>query len=456
MVSMSSPIDENLETRTAALDELSRVQLTGAEVAVVSGVDAGLTLPIGAAGLLVGTGLGCDLRVTDTLVSRRHLELRAEATGVRATDLGSLNGTHFAGARLREVLLTQDAVLTIGETTLAVRLSGEPLDVSLSPRTQFGDAIAHSPAMRHVFALLERAARSDVTVLLEGESGTGKDVLALAVHQESARREGPFVVVDCGAIPENLIESELFGHEKGAFTGALASRPGAFEQAEGGTVFLDEIGEMPMEAQPKLLRALENRSFRRVGGAATVRVNVRIIAATNRRLREAVRRREFRDDLFYRLAVVHVTVPRLADRPDDIVPLAENFLRRATSKPDARIPADLARLLAAYSWPGNARELRNVVERFATFDRADPSILFDAGSHDARDPHGLDLNGLENLPYHDAKRRVVEAFHRSVLPRVVERAAGSVPRAAELLGIPRASLYRMLQQLRDEAGGGEP
>jgi transcriptional regulator with PAS, ATPase and Fis domain len=308
-----------------------------------------------------------------------------------------------------------------------------------------------------VFSLLEKAARSDVTVLLEGDSGTGKDVLAFALHQESSRRDGPFVVVDCGAIPEHLIESELFGHERGAFTGAVAARAGAFEQADGGTVFLDEIGEMPIEAQPKLLRALENRSFRKVGGSATVRVNVRVVAATNRRLREAVRRREFREDLFYRLAVVHVSVPRLGDRPDDIVPLAEAFLRRATNDPVAQIPPELARLLTAYAWPGNARELRNVVERFATFDRADPKILF--GAHDSGPPGAggtADFGGLDQLPYHDAKRRVVESFHRAVLPRVLERAGGSVPRAAELLGLPRASLYRMLQQLRDDPGEGEP
>ena len=310
----------------------------------------------------------------------------------------------------------------------------------------FGDAIAHSDSMRRVFALLDRAARSDVTVLLEGESGTGKDVLAHAVHQESARRRGPFVVVDCGAIPDTLIESEIFGHERGAFTGAVASRAGAFEQADGGTLFLDEVGELSAQAQPKLLRALENRSFRRVGGSQVIKVDLRVIAATNRHLRETVRRREFREDLFYRLAVVHVTVPRLADRPDDIVPLAEAFLRRATGDAAARLPADLARSLLTHTWPGNARELRNVVERYATFDRAEPGLLFDHAP--ASRGADIDFAALEQLPYHDAKQRVMEAFHRAVLPRAVERAGGSVPEAARQLALPKASLYRMLSDLR--------
>lgn len=206
-----------------------------------------------------------------------------------------------------------------------------------------------------------------------------------------------------------------------------------------------------MDAQPKLLRALESRSFRRVGGTDTLRVDVRVVAATNRRLREAVRRREFREDLFYRLAVVHVSVPRLGDRKEDVIPLAETFLRKVTGDAAATLPAELARLLRGYDWPGNARELRNVVERFATFDRADPSVLFDRVSFvDA--PAGL-FDGLDALPYHESKRRVLEAFHREVLPRAVER-CGSVQKAAEELALPRQSLYRMLNQLRDGDEGG--
>ena len=444
---MGHGFEEDLATKRAAEGGERRVRLKGATVQVAAGPDAGLQATIGPAGLVVGTGAGCDLRLSDKVVSRRHLEVSAEPDGVRLVDRGSRNGTYLGGARVHEIVVAQDARVVLGETTLLVKLTSEPLDVAVSSRTSFGGALARSASMRHVFDLLERAARTDVTVLLEGESGTGKEVLAHALHAESQRREGPFVVVDCGAIPESLVESELFGHERGAFTGALAARAGAFEQANEGTLFLDEIGELPLDAQPKLLRALESRSFRRVGGNQTVRVDVRVVAATNRKLREAVRKKEFREDLFYRLAVVHVTVPRLADRQDDIVPLAESFLRRATGDPTATIPPELAALLGSYPWPGNARELRNVVERFSTFGRADARVLFgepppdDAGAH-------LDVAALDGLPYHEAKQRLVDAFHRAVLPRAVERAGGSVPRAAEQLGLPKASLYRMLQQLR--------
>lgn len=416
----------------------------------MNGSDAGAHVDIGPAGIVVGAGDDCDLQIEDRLVSRRHLELRAEEDGVRAVDLNSTNGTSFGGARVRDLLLKSDAVLTVGDTSLSVRINAEPLDLSVSPRRRFGDAIAHSAAMRHVFSLLEQAVKSDVTVLFEGDSGTGKDVLATALHEESKRAEGPFVVVDCGAIPEGLVESELFGSEKGAFTGAVARRAGAFEQADGGTLFLDEVGELPLDSQPKLLRALENRSFRRVGGSETIHVDVRVVVATNRRLREMVRRREFREDLYYRLAVVHVRVPRLADRSEDIIPLAERFLQHASGDENARIPEDLGRLLISYPWPGNARELRNVVERFATFDRADARLLFgDAPSREAEVAADA-FAGLEALSYHDAKKRIMDAFHKTVLSRAVDKAGGSVARAAERLGLPRASLYRMLQQLRDE------
>ena len=437
--------DDDPSTRHARVDELHRLRLTSAHVEVRSGPEDGTKVDIGPAGLLVGSGLQADLRLTDKLLSRKHVRLRADASGVLVEDLDSLNGTFLGEARLGRVQLSTGTVLTVGGTKLAVVIDKQPLDLAISRRDRFGDAIGTGGAMKHVFAMLEPAAQTDVTVLLEGESGVGKDVLARALHQEGARRDGPFVVVDCGAIPENLVESELFGHERGAFTGAVGTRVGAFEEANGGTVFLDEIGELPIEAQPKLLRALEARSFRRVGGSQSIQVDVRVIAATNRRLKEAVRQKEFREDLFYRLAVVHVEVPPLRDRPEDIIPIAEGFLKRL--RPDATIPEDVQALLMAFPWQGNARELRNVVERFATFQTSDESVLFGSRSAERSADDGELWKRLERMPYHDAKRLLLEEFHREVLPKALARCDGSVARAAALLELPRQSLHRMLKDL---------
>ncbi|MBX3187718.1 MAG: sigma 54-dependent Fis family transcriptional regulator [Labilithrix sp.] len=444
---MSDGRDEST-TRAASLDDLHLLVVRGAEIAVLSGPEAGREVRVQGGVTVVGSGQACDLRISDDLVSRKHLEIHSEARGVRVVDRGSRNGTFFHGARVGEMIVTESAELVVGGTKLRIRVDGEAVKLPFSRRTTFGSAVAHSEAMRHVFRVLELAAVKDVTVLLEGESGTGKEVLASAIHQESARRDGPFVVVDCGSIAPNLVESELFGHERGAFTGAVATHHGAFERAHGGTIFLDELGELPLDAQPKLLRALESRSIRRVGGKDTISFDARVVAATNRRLKEAVRLKEFRQDLFYRLAVVHVVVPRLADRREDVPPLAERFLRQATNDASATLPEDLTRLLTAYAWPGNVRELRNVIERFATFRDHDPAMLFGRLS----DPGAaagamLDIESLGHLPYPEAKQRLLDAYHRAVIPRVVAEAGGSVPKAAEKLGMSRTNLYRVLQEL---------
>ncbi len=431
-------------THRAELSDLHQLRIARAHVEVLSGPDSGARMELGPNRCVVGSGPDCDLRVQDDLVSRRHVEFRAQADGVRVVDLESKNGTVLGAIRVRDVVLQREADISIGNTSLGLRLIQDAMELPLSPRTRFGRAVGVSAEMRHVFALLEQAAARDITVLLEGDSGTGKDVLAVSLHEASARRDRPFVVVDCGAIPENLIESELFGHERGAFTGADRAREGAFEQARGGSVFLDEIGELPIELQPKLLRAVENRSFRRLGGGREIDIDVRLIAATNRGLADAVRRGEFRKDLFYRIAVFPVNVPPLADRPEDIVPLARMFYERFTGQ--TSLPEELAQLLTSYAWPGNARELRNVIERFATLGRADPKLLFGAVPNTGAEREPWNVERLASLPYHEAKREVVDAFHRAVLPVAID-GAGSVSAAADRLGIPRSSLQRMLKNL---------
>jgi transcriptional regulator with PAS, ATPase and Fis domain len=422
----------------------SVLTVRAATIEVKRGPDAGREARLDRPSFIVGTGEGADLRLTDGTVSREHLRITLAPGGVRLKDEGSKNGTLIGKLRITDAFLSGDAKLELGATTLALRLEKAPIDLALHPSVRFGDAIGVSPAMRHLFAKLEQAAASDATILIEGESGVGKEVLAKAVHIRSARARGPFVVVDCGAIAQNLVEAELFGHEKGAFTGANEARRGLFDAASGGTIFLDEIGEMPLDLQPKLLRAIEQREVRPVGARTARAVDVRIVAATHRKLAEAARRGEFRQDLYYRLAVVRVTVPPLRERPEDVAPLALAFLRALKQDEAASIPSDLAAILAGYSWPGNVRELRNAVERYAVFGSSPDStgILFDETS---REPSRA---SLARMPFHEARRVVLDRFERDYLRDVLERAGGVVARAAELAEVARPSLYRMLDRLK--------
>jgi transcriptional regulator with PAS, ATPase and Fis domain len=426
----------------------SKFCLVRATISVTTGPNSGATVELGADGVSIGRSPSCDIQLNDPLVSLEHVQLSATPEGVRVLDLNSRNGTYHGSARVRTAVFTRSGVLTVGTTAIAVTVQGPGIELPISDRTSFGPAIGHSFAMRSVFYKLEQAARTRATVLLEGHSGTGKDVLATAVHEESERRDAPFIVVDCGSLPENLIESELFGHERGAFTGASAQRAGAFELAHTGTLFLDEIGELPIELQPKLLRVLETQKFRRVGGNRTIDVDVRVVAATNRNLTQAVRERQFREDLYYRLAVVRVHVPRLADRPEDIGPLAEAFFRRATGDSSATVPEELLAILTAHDWPGNARELRNAVERFVTLGTVHSDPVIPVSSPYDNGGNLIDISLIDRLPYHEAKRQLMEAFHESYLPQVLSRAGGSVTRAAELLDIPRGSVSRMLSSLK--------
>ncbi|HLL24653.1 MAG TPA: sigma 54-interacting transcriptional regulator, partial [Kofleriaceae bacterium] len=301
-------------------------RLRRVRIEIVSGPDAGLVRDIESAAIRIGARRGNDVQLSDSKVSGLHCEIRLDDRGYRLRDLDSTNGTYVSQLRINDVYLQPGAQIALGSTRLKFEPLGDSVEIELSDTDRFGSMIGRSVKMRELFARLEKLARSDATVLVTGETGVGKELVAEALHDHSPRAKGPFVVLDCGSIPPNLIESELFGHERGAFTGATSSYAGAFERAHGGTVFLDEIGELPLPMQPKLLRVLERKEVRRVGGSKTLEVDLRVVAATNRDLGVEVNRGRFREDLYYRLAVARVHVPPLRERKDDLPLLIEHIL----------------------------------------------------------------------------------------------------------------------------------
>jgi transcriptional regulator with PAS, ATPase and Fis domain len=372
-----------------------------------------------------------------------EIVLGPKLTGVR--DLGSTNGTFIDGVRIRDADVPAGTVVRAGESAFRIEARENPLWIELSDRTELGELVGSSLEMRAVYAVLERSAKTDATVLIQGETGTGKDVAARALHSESPRKAGPFVPVDCGAMPENLIESELFGHVKGAFTGAISNRKGAFEEAHGGTLFLDEIGELPIAMQPKLLRAIETKTIRRVGSSTQTPVDVRIVAATNRSLARSINNGQFREDLYYRLAVVEVTMPPLRTRRADIPLLAQRFYEKLTGSKD--LPSELVANLSERAWPGNVRELRNFIEREITLGRirnvTGPTTLPAQTSL----PSGLDSVVPLHLPLKDARLAWTNAFESVYVRAMLQKTGGNVTKAAELAGVSRRFLQRMLARL---------
>jgi two-component system, NtrC family, response regulator GlrR len=386
-----------------------------------------------------------DLVIEDPTVSRFHCELLMEEEGPRLTDLRSRNGTLVNGLRVRDAYLRGGALIRLGQVTLRFDFSSERNRLRLSDSARFGRLVGTSLPMRAAFALLERAATSDSTVLLEGETGTGKGQAAEALHAMSARAARPFVVIDCASIPSNLLESELFGHERGAFTGADARRTGAFEEADGGTVFLDEVGELPAALQPKLLRTLENRQVRRVGSNSFRPIDVRVIAATNRDLRAEVNAGRFRADLFFRLAVIRVRLPALRERPEDVPELVRSVLSQLEIAEERAVrllgPAFLGDIMQ-HTWPGNVRELRNYIERCLLFDEPVPV-------HDASlDERGEAVAAVAGTSFAEARARALAAFERSYVAQVLERAGGDVAAAAAQSGVSRVYLYKLIKRHR--------
>jgi DNA-binding NtrC family response regulator len=432
------------------------LRLEGFSLTVVEGPDTGASLRAQASEVSVGTAQGSDLVLGDPTVSRHHFSITATPEGFLLRDHGSSNGTWVGSTRILSGYIDDGARVKAGRTVLRVDLLDEDICEALSPEDRFGSLLGASDAMRRIFAALPRIAQSDSTVLLEGETGTGKGVLAAAIHEASARATRPLVVLDCTAIAPTLIESELFGHVKGAFTGAGTDRAGAFEQANGGTIFIDEIGELPLDMQPKLLRALEERTVKRVGGNQRIKIDARVIAATNRDLRTEVNRGSFRADLFYRLNVMRIHIPALRERTGDVERLARHFYGELM--PDRTISNDLLEAFRRQAWPGNVRELRAAVERAVLLD--DPALMAlgseGGGGSDADGGWGFEFD--QRIPFRMAKQKAADLWEARYMRELMTRAKGNLSEASRIARMDRSHLRTLLRKynLRGGDEGTEP
>ncbi len=424
------------ETRAVARPANQRP--IGAMIRVIGARAAPAVFRLPAGKCVLGAGKGADVLIQDDTVSRAHVELSLVPEGVLATDLGSRNGTFYLGQRLERMVLSLGSRVRLGTVEVAIDADTESLE---RPGDElaggYGGLLGVSPPMQRLFAVLTRLEGSLVSVLLEGESGAGKELIALGIHQGSQVATGPLVVVNCGAIARELVLSELFGHKRGAFTGAVADRVGAFASAHGGTLFLDEIGELPLDVQPALLRALEAGEIRPVGESEPTKVSVRVIAATNRDLEEEVRAGRFREDLYYRLAVVKLTVAPLRERPDDIPLLAAHFAAAAGL---SGLPPEVVASLCAHTWPGNVRELRNAVQAYIAIGTLPGAATPDANALEANMRKLIEVT----KPYSDLKEDFLNRFTRTYLDMLMRETRGNQSEAARISGLDRSYLGRLL------------
>jgi transcriptional regulator with GAF, ATPase, and Fis domain len=413
-------------------------------ILVSKGPDLGLSMDTFGGTLRIGTDSYNDLVLTDPTVSRNHCEIDAENNEIRVRDAGSTNGVLAGGMRLYDAAVAPNTVLQLGDTQVTILTLSEPIDREQAEEVRFGDLLGASSRMREMFTDLKRIAATDIGVLIEGETGTGKELVAESIHSASARAECPFVVFDCSAVTASLAESELFGHERGAFTGAVASRPGVFEQAHTGTIFIDELGELPKDLQPKLLRVLEKREVRRLGGNRTIPVDVRVVAATNRNLAAEVRLKNFREDLYFRIAAAHVYVPPLRDRLSDLPLLVEHFLRlERSSRSASEIPTSVWELFRSYRWPGNVRELRNAVQRLLiTPERPLPNV----DTISTEPTHGPADQLEPHLPLRFARRKAADEFEHDYVYSVLQRTDGNVTRAAAIAEVSRQMIQKLMKK----------
>jgi transcriptional regulator with GAF, ATPase, and Fis domain len=447
--------DQRHTVNIGASGATTRVPL---KLVVLAGPDVGCEVALSPA-VEIGADPACELVLKDPAVSRRHARISIGEGAVVVSDQGSRNGTFVGETRIREAELAVGAIVRVGKTLVSLQPRWQISEVAPSEATSFGELLGESLAMRHVFALLERVSPSDATVLVEGESGTGKELVARSIHAGSPRASGPYVVFDCSAVPSELVESELFGHKRGAFSGATSDRAGAFQRAHKGTLCLDELGELPLDLQPKLLRAIENREVRPVGEDAPRKVDVRIVATTNRDLSAEVERGRFRADLLYRLEVVRLRMPPLRGRPGDIPGLVARLL-------DGKLPAgdviegENLDKLRSYPWPGNVRELRNALLRAVTLGvRPDGTparfveLVFNLGPAAASPTTlGREFPGVATqLPYKEAKAQLLESFDRTYLAALLSRHPNNILRAAEAAGLSRKHVYELIKRVDGKA-----
>jgi DNA-binding NtrC family response regulator len=442
------------------VNTITTVKLHKCRLQVAAGPDEGRSVVTDKERLRVGSHPQNDLvLVEDRAVSRHHFEIQYTERGYLLVDLDSTNGTFLDGRRIERAYLSPSSQIRAGSSVITFSPIDEEVTIEPDREGELCGMIGQSVKMRQIFGLIRRIAPMDVSVIIQGETGTGKELVARAVHELSLRSRGPMVVLDCGAIPPNLIESELFGHEKGAFTGAVASRPGAFERAAGGTIFLDELGELRLDLQPKLLRVLENREVRRVGGNDVIEIDCRVVAATNRDLVKEIAAGNFREDLYFRLSVIHIHLPPLRQRRDDI----PNILKRALAEPEVverhgrkRFSPEALSQLMAYTWPGNVRELVNVLSHVLTFSEGEeilPSHLPPRVQGQAREGP-LPFN--EHLSFKDAKEQLLENFEREYITSVLARCEGNLSRAARESGLHRKSIERLVKKYQLDAKGMKP
>ncbi|HUQ02277.1 MAG TPA: sigma 54-dependent Fis family transcriptional regulator [Kofleriaceae bacterium] len=446
---------------TALLDEVPSFsrQNRGGIFLVIKGPDRGESVRLAEGhAVAFGSAPTCEMVLTDKTVSRKHLTAELVGEEVIMVDQGSTNGTFIQGSRFEKIAIGFGAEVKLGRTVIKFLPDEEVVEPEPSPETAFGSIVGADTKMRQLFKLLQDVAQTAATVLIEGETGTGKELIAEEVHNHSPRRDGPFVVFDCGSVPRELIESMLFGHVKGSFTGAITDRKGAFAEAHGGTIFLDEIGEMALDLQPSLLRVLDKRAVRKVGSNVYEKIDVRVVAATNRDLRAEVAKKTFREDLYYRLAVIRVTVPPLRERGADIPLLVNHFMQSFGPQLNCT-PEDMAKLVR-HSWPGNVRELRNAIERACLLSRGNSINIDDALVQEAAPALGI----RTDLPFKEAKGQLVEMFEREYIEDLMRRHKMNLSAAAREAQIDRKHLRELIRkyaldprQKFDEEGeeGGE-